>query len=68
MARTPGLSVPLLFLLVLVVVAAAFLFLMSHQETEAGAANRRVSPITGEARGPSLNPVLGRTGVNSQSR
>ena len=38
MARTPGLSVPLLFLPVLVVVAAAVLFLMSQQETEAGAA------------------------------
>ena len=39
MARTFGLSVPPVFVLVLVVAAAAVLFLTSHQETEAGAAN-----------------------------
>ena len=47
MARAPGSSVPLLFLLVLGVVAAAFFFLMSHQETEAGAANSfEISPAS----------------------
>jgi len=40
MARMPGLFVPPVFISVLVVVAAAVLFLMSHQETEAVAANR----------------------------
>ena len=56
MARTPGLSVPLLFLLVLAVVAAALLFLMSHQETEAGAANSF-----------EIDPALKDIGVGSSS-